>query len=82
MGNVEGPKSALSDYIEENGIKFKSSKRSNAAPLGEQIAPKKKKGPKKVSRSKPFGVVNLETSKVSEDDREFERLPEYLDALQ
>lgn len=81
MRNVKGPKSALSDFIEENGITLRNSKDKSIQQTDLKIIQKKTKSPKKLSRSKPFEVVNLESAKDLEEEKFIENIIENYNTL-
>lgn len=75
MRSVKGPKSALTDFIEENQIKLKN---TNSSSL---ISSKKNekshiKRPKKIQYSKPFEAVNFDIIPIKNNEEEMENLLE------
>ncbi|ELA42810.1 uncharacterized protein VICG_00125 [Vittaforma corneae ATCC 50505] len=81
MRSIKGPKSALTDFIEESGIKLRSSKDNAVFNLETQVAQVPKRKPKKIQYSKPFEVVNFEIFEAVQAENEIEQMLEDLHSL-
>lgn len=66
MRNIKGPKSALTDFIEEYGIKIKYKKDSHQENNNLET-PEKIKKPKKIKHSKPLEIVNQLSIELREE---------------
>lgn len=81
MRNIKGPRSALTDFIEEKKIKIKVSKSSPAAVKPTSTVPKPKRRHKAPSYAKPTETVNFETSEKMEIEREVNEMLENLENM-
>ncbi|KAF9764674.1 F-box/LRR-repeat protein 4 [Nosema granulosis] len=82
MAVIKGPRSALTDFIEENNLKInpefikkrKAEKKEDVEPKTEQPVSVKKKRTKKIKHKMPVELINLETINRSNEDLEVEEL--------
>lgn len=74
MRSVKGPKSALTDFIEENQIKLKNTKSSSTKLPKKNEVQKRPKKAKRVQYSKPFEAVNFDVISIKNDDEEIKNL--------
>lgn len=80
MRSVKGPRSALTDFIEESGIKLQNrregpSERASAEPV------RSTKKPKQMKRSKPIEIVNHDAAKTSKEDKRVMEMLENIDSF-
>lgn len=73
MKNIKGPKSALTDFIEETGIQIKNTKKTTM----NKLMPKPKNMNKKlktIKYTKPIEMVNIKSAQLSLEEKEMESL--------
>lgn len=81
MRSIRGPKSALTDFIEENGIQLRGSRASTVSAIEAQAVERPKKRSKKARHTKPLEVVNFEASEAAENEKDVEKMLEDLCSL-
>ena len=80
MRNIKGPKSALSDYIQQSNIRIKNIEKCENIVESPRIS--KPKASKRVKYSKPFELVNSETIKILEEDKLIENTLQNIDKIE
>lgn len=80
MRNIKGPRSALTDFIEENKIRVSRVPKPKVVAEAPRVE-RPKRRPKTISYAKPIEIVNLETTEAQQQDSELEAMIVNLESL-